>query len=334
MGAFSIHAEEPEQDKTEVLVHYDNLIYRVLEDENDNIIPVELVNPRNYDRPAYELPLNCVLPATFTVEDKTYRLEGIDTNALMDIRVDNLEIPNSVNYIKSNALFCAQINQELKYPDEIPADACRGSNYVKVNKFTIPSGWVNVPFLGWNWEVEHLTLPDSVERLCSTTIEGDNVTLLCGCLNGFFRNVYIGKGLRTIEDEALYHATLLSIYMQPTIPPECIGNVFGSIEAQYIPRLYIPEESYEIYMAVEPWNRFYVIPRKNLAGVEDASLATFGVTGGKGCISVSGCEDTNMEVFDMNGRTVFSGAATTVDGLVKGIYIVKSGTSAAKVIVR
>ena len=52
-----------------------------------------------------------------------------------------------------------------------------------------------------------------------------------------------------------------------------------------------------------------------------------------GTIYVAG-EAQTVEVYDMSGRTVFSGVASQVSGLNKGLYLVKVKNAVAKVAVK
>ena len=71
-----------------------------------------------------------------------------------------------------------------------------------------------------------------------------------------------------------------------------------------------------------------------LVGVEEVETApALNVWSANGTIYVGG-EVQNITVYDMSGRTVFCGVASQVNGLNKGLYIVKAENTVAKVAVK
>ena len=71
-----------------------------------------------------------------------------------------------------------------------------------------------------------------------------------------------------------------------------------------------------------------------LVGVEEVETASaLNIWSANGTIYVGG-EAQNITVYDMSGRTVFSGVASQVNGLNKGLYIVKAENTVAKVAVK
>ena len=69
-------------------------------------------------------------------------------------------------------------------------------------------------------------------------------------------------------------------------------------------------------------------------GIEDTEVApALKAWSANGTIYVAG-EAQAVEVYDMSGRTVFSGVASQVSGLNKGLYLVKVKNAVAKVAVK
>lgn len=95
--------------------------------------------------------------------------------------------------------------------------------------------------------------------------------------------------------------------------------------------LYVPVGALDIYRNEWPWNRFVNIQEKefetSLADIS-ADRVTIRVVGGR--IVADGADD--ITVYDLSGRRIYQGHPASTPSIPAGIYIVKAGTSTAKII--
>lgn len=334
LGSFTIKAEEDvSHNKKAILVKHQSITYKVLQDEIDGITDVELVCPDNdYNAGVYNFPDNYYLlvPDYFIEKGKTYRVVSIGNQALKNVKVNVLEVPSTVKHIGDYAFSCARIKVQLILPDELELSEVGEYilHFTNVGLFEIPKSWKKIEKLGSEITcIDNLVLHDDVETICTDAFVS----------NSRIQNIYCGKGLKTIEPGAFNYSSFFKAYMQPVTPPECTSMMENKSIGD-IPYLYVLPECVEEYRAHPVFGRMCaIIPRKNLtdlAGVEKIVDTSLEISGGHGCIIATGSGNETMEVYDMNGRKVYNGVANKVDGLTRGVYIVKSGTNVAKVMVR
>lgn len=144
--------------------------------------------------------------------------------------------------------------------------------------------------------LEHLTLPASI-----TSIEyyqnfwSDNLTIHCGMTSLF-----------DLPDYAFLHR-----------------------ESQY--NLKVPKGMLATYRAHPVWGRFKTIEEEETLGVESIASDTpsFSISGTT--ISVESSGDVHVEVYDMSGRLIYSGASRMVEVPGHGYYIIKANGNTTKV---
>jgi len=143
--------------------------------------------------------------------------------------------------------------------------------------------------------------------------------------------VKIPSSVRKIYSKAFSGCgSIESVYCQAIEPPSCNSGVFDT-NIYGIATLYVPEESLSAYKTVDPWRNFIRIEEIDFAGVgtvDSGDGVTVTVDGG--AIRLSG-EACPVEVYSIGGQCVFHGTTDRIEGLAKGIYIVKTGTSTVKV---
>jgi len=123
-----------------------------------------------------------------------------------------------------------------------------------------------------------------------------------------------------------------SIYCQASEPPSCGLNTFETNIYENA-TLYVPAGSLSAYKAADPWRNFTHIEEIDFAGVESVdSSDDVTVTVDGGAIRLSG-EACPVEVYSIGGQCVFHGTTDRIEGLAKGIYIVKAGSATTKVVI-
>ncbi len=150
-----------------------------------------------------------------------------------------------------------------------------------------------------------VTIPSSV-----TTI-GTNAFNSCESLT----TVTIPSSVTIIGAYAFQDCkSLISVTSLAVTPPQCLYGVFKGINKQKC-TLYVPVESIDAYTQAPEWEYFILVKE-----AEDAA----------GIDSVVADPSAEVEVFKLNGTRV----PGPVENLPAGIYIVREGSTARKIIVR
>jgi len=138
-------------------------------------------------------------------------------------------------------------------------------------------------FMG-NTVIEEITLPASIERIGASVFAG------CTSLRQLVVNILTPLALPTAHARALTAGA--------------VGTVFEGVDLETCV-LYVPESSVDLYKAADGWKEFKTILPITSLGIQDYTT-TAGQLG---------------DVYDLRGRKVRT-AATSLDGLPKGVYIV------------
>ena len=138
-------------------------------------------------------------------------------------------------------------------------------------------------FMG-NTVIEEITLPASIERIGAAVFAG------CTSLRQLVVNILTPLALPTAHARALTAGA--------------VGTVFEGVDLETCV-LYVPESSVDLYKAADGWKEFKTI-------LPITSLGIQGYTTTAGQLG---------DVYDLRGRKVRT-AATSLDGLPKGVYIV------------
>lgn len=200
-------------------------------------------------------------------------------------------------------LICPERKTEVALPNSLTT--------VGVNAFRNCSSLTSIP------------LPGTL-----TAIEN---TAFSGC-SGLI-SITLPSSLTTIGILAFSRCTsLANIQMQCMTPIECSPAFSEDVLKNAI--LYIPQGTLAAYKAVEPWKNFANIEEMDFSGVADieaGEATSLRLTVSDGHLIIDGINDSeNATISDIQGRTVYSGTARSIDGLVPGLYIIKTGRHTAK----
>ena len=137
--------------------------------------------------------------------------------------------------------------------------------------------------------------------------------------------------LMEIESSAFVYSKISSVRCKSIAPPKATIKAFNDDVLKGT--LYVPVGSKDEYMAVDPWRNFWTIEEVDYSGVGEVtdSDEIFVIVEGNS-ITVSGENIGGIEVYSVNGQCVYSGKESVIDGLAKGVYIVKVGSKTKKVI--
>ena len=121
--------------------------------------------------------------------------------------------------------------------------------------------------------------------------------------------VNIGENVSVLNDYAFYSCNNLQIVKcYAMIPPMCVSTVFANVDKSTC-KIYVPVGTLELYRNADVWKDFVNILEISSLGVEDLVE-----------------DDTPIEYYDLNG--------IKVNNPSNGVFIMKQGTKANKVIVK
>lgn len=112
-------------------------------------------------------------------------------------------------------------------------------------------------------------------------------------------------------------------------PVECAPEFPENVMDEAI--LYVPKGTKDKYKKVAPWQNFLNIREKEFDGVDSVAADDVELKVVDGAICVSG--DVPVCIYDMQGRTVYSGNPTRIENLPAGLYIVTCAGKSVKVLV-
>lgn len=202
-------------------------------------------------------------------------------------------------------------------------------------------------------ELTSVTIPNSVTYIgdsafsgCSTLTSatiGDSVTSIpdyafwdCDALT----SVTIGDSVTFISHGAFLYSPLQTIYCQPYNPPtlewkdgEGRPDPPFSNSVYDNAMLYVPSGCKSKYAEYAVSWGFHNIKEMD-SGVEDVASEEAVIHVVDGSIVIDGvADDVPVEVYDMTGKAVYSGAAAEIPAMPRGIYIVRIGGKSVKVAV-
>lgn len=201
-----------------------------------------------------------------------------------------------------------------------------------------------------SFALAQITIPNSVEtvgemafadcgELVSATLPDGTTTLQAGLFYNCPRlaSITIGSSTTEIKDGAFTGCgSLATIYCKATTPPQMNAN--GAFPAQDFDNatLYVPLGCKTAYEATSDWDKFANIVERDFTtvGIADATATgCVAIYATNGTIMVNGADGSTVCVYSASGQCLYSGNATEISGLCRGIYIVKAGGSTAKVII-
>ena len=144
------------------------------------------------------------------------------------------------------------------------------------------------------------------------------------------KSLTIGNSVTNIENYAISSCyNLTEIYCKTTNPPTYTG--YFSTDVTNKATLYVPTGCKSAYESVDPWRNFWNIEEYEFSGVESTFADDVNVSVENGNSVIGGADNSNVEVYNVNGQCVYSGNSTTIPVNTKGLYIVKIGNSTHKV---
>ena len=255
-----------------------------------------------------EMPAN----TSISVLDGTTQICG---GAFYDCSgLTSVTIPNSVTSIGMYAFESCSGLTSVTIPNSVTSIEegafyeCSGMTSVTIPNSVTSIGWG--AFYGCSG-LTSVTIPNSVTSIGSSAFTG------CSGLT----SVTIGNSVTSIGEYAFENCTqLTNIVCYAAVPPSCNASSFANYDAS----LKVPYSSLEAYKADAVWGLFNNISYiESTVGLEQIELAGLYTQAGR--IVCNG----EFRIYDLLGRDV-----TRLNGSLCGVYVVKSGNAAVKVMVK
>ena len=175
-----------------------------------------------------------------------------------------------------------------------------------------------------------------------TSVMGSGKTIregaFCGCEN--LKMLTIGENVRTIYASAFMSCPKLIEINSKNRRNPLIKEYEGSTAAfdeivYHNAKLFVPEESVQLYMVANDWEKFDQIEGKQFGGVgtvvgtvvADSKVVVEGNT-----LDVDGADGVIVEVYNTAGQLVYKGEEMRIMLPKNGLYLVKIGNQTVKVV--
>ena len=279
-------------------------------------------------------------PGVVRIDGVYYRLDGdravvTSRNARKASYSGNVIIPDKVNY-QGRTMIVDEIG-ESSFSESQVSSVVVGRN-VKTIAFgsfdftTIGSLIFEQPSAlreigGWGFNacnIDVVELPEGLESIATCTFQSSSMTKL-----------KLPSSLRFISNSAFNYSTQLrDVYVRwndvASLPT--LGNsVFEGCEKSQI-NLHVPVGSASIYAAAPQWSELNIIEDAD-SGIDEIAGDRLEIMVANGRIVITGLPvGTVATVYDISGMAVATTVDGEVDGLNHGVYIVKAGSTVAKVV--
>ena len=156
----------------------------------------------------------------------------------------------------------------------------------------------------------------------------------CGCEN--LKMLTIGENVRTIYASAFMSCSKLIEINSKNRRNPLIKEYEGSTAAfdeivYHNAKLFVPEESVQLYMVANDWEKFDQIEGKQFGGVgtvvADSKVVVEGNT-----LVVDGADGMIVEIYNTAGQLVYNGEEKRITLPKDGLYLVKIGNQTVKVV--
>lgn len=154
------------------------------------------------------------------------------------------------------------------------------------------------------------------------------------------KEVYLPSTTFSVGEKAFYGcAGLEDLYCAAEIPPVAYDNTFDGVRIATC-RLHVPAGTADLYRRSPGWERFFeIIDDAEVAGIIETATTepTQNCYGTHGGIKVTNAEGERVAVYSLQGQLLHNAIAAEQEetiGITPGIYIVRVGDRAEKVVVK
>lgn len=296
------------------------ICYHILSQE-DQTVEVTFYRYINKQYPEYTGDI--VIPSSVRYQSKTYTVTEIGEDAFSYCTdLTSVTIPSTVTTIKYGAFRSSTGLTIVTIPNSVTSignfafELCTG-----LTSINIPNSVTTIGISSFYkcTSLTSVTIPNSVTTIGKYAFERCYGLSSLDIPDSF---TTIGYGMFN----QCYGLTTIYCRMENPISCDLLfpDNVLESCI------LYVPLGCKEKYEATFPWSSFLHIVEMDFAGVDEVAAdgdEPVRVEDGR-IITVEGAL---TEVFDLQGRIVYSGHDSVIDNLPQGMYLVKTGNSITKI---
>ena len=245
------------------------------------------------------------------------------------IEIKAYVVPNSVTTIDDWAfVYCSSL-ASVEIPNSVTTIGDGAfNNCSSLASVEIPNSVTTIGDGAFNncSSLASVEIPNSV-----TTIGGG---AFCGCES--LKMLTIGENVRTIYASAFMSCPKLIEINSKNCRNPLIKEYEGSTAAfdeivYHNAKLFVPEESVQLYMVANDWEKFDQIEGKQFGGVgtvvADSKVVVEGNT-----LVVDGADGVIVEVYNTAGQLVYKGEEKRIMLPKDGLYLVKIGNQTVKVV--
>ena len=273
------------------------------------------------------------IPATVTYAGTKYKVTSIGAEAFYEADITSLTIPDGITDIKYSAFArCMELTEvnisksvtNMEAPVFYYCEALRRINVDAAN--TVYSSENGVLFnknkttllqYPIGRQETTYTVPSSVTTIANLSFS------TCTTL----KELTLSKNVSSIEFCAFENCTAITkMTVLATVPPAVETEPFFGIDKS-IP-VHVPAESLAAYQAAEVWKEFTNLQAIVSTGLQTPSMPeSISIQGGM----LHNPQQLPVIIYDLTGRPVYSGNATTVE-LPAGMYIVSCNGASRKAV--
>ena len=267
------------------------------------------------------------IPSSVTYSGTTYSVTSIGSRAFRGCYgLTEVTIGNSVTEIGYEAFYGCNGLTEVNFNAE-NCTSMGSSDYpvfygcTKLKTLNIGNSVKTIP----NYAFRYCTGLTSVTIGNSVTSIGNYAFYKCTGLT----SVTIPNSVTSIGDYAFYDCDLKSVTSYCMTPPRCYSYVFWG---SYSAILKVPEGTKDLYANANEWYKFNNI--REIAGVEDVLIdnVVVKIAVENGNISINGIENPHIEIYNINGKCIYSGNDTTIPVSDTGVYILRINGKSYKIV--
>ena len=289
---------------------------------------VEMPSVTKIGRSAFS---GCTSLASIDISAFTESIDAFAFYGCTNLKEINVDESNDIYTSVDGVLYNKDVTELILCPAGITSLEVPNT-VISINKSAFDSGALrsismpSVTSIGYG-AFSGFTSLSSVEMPSVTEIER---YAFDGCAS--LSSIDIPASVTSIGNYAFNCENLTSVYCHWQAPLE-LEFYFG-LFCNYNATLYVPIGTRSAYEAVSPWNMFLNIVEMNYSSINETKVTAPAVTVIDGAIVIGderGAAQA-VEVYSTGGECVHRGTGTRIEGLPHGVYVVRVGRTATKVV--